>query len=595
MAWAYERAEKGNVALIGQVDLSGGGKFVLALGFGRGEWEAGHRAQASLLQGFEEARRSYLKGWTGWQEPLLLLKPPTKQARNLYRASAAVLRIHESKTFPGAMVASLATPWGAAHGDHDKGYHLVWPRDMVQTVGAMIAIGAHEDAHRILRYLHATQEADGHWTQNMFVAGQPSWTGIQLDETAFVILLVDLARREKAIEKQDLARFWPMVRRAAGYLVRHGPVTPMDRWEEQAGYFASTMAVEIAALLVAGDLAVEEGEKEAASYLRETADAWNAAIDGLIYVTGTDLAREAGVDGHYVRYAGPDQRMAEAPAAGEAELKNHPKGHPKIRLDQLVSPDALLLVRFGLRAADDPRILSTVKVIDHLLKADTPHGPCWHRYNDDGYGEHEDGSPYDGTGIGRRGRCSPASAAITKWQRAATPKRASWSPPWDRSPTIRGCCPNRSGTRPISRNAACSWAGRPGRPCRWSGRTRNTSSCSARCATARCSTCRPSRSSATSSSRRDRRTCSGASSSPAGPWRRGKTLRIELHAPAVVRWSSDDWKTHKDAATRDTGLGIHLFDLPTKRLKSGTEIVFTIRWTEDDRWEGKDFRMTVPV
>ena len=59
------------------------------------------------------------------------------------------------------------------------------------------------------------------------------------------------------------------------------------------------------------------------------------------------------------------------------------------------------MVRFGLRPADDPRILDTVKVIDALLKIDTPKGPIWHRYNDDGYGEHEDGSPFDGTGIGR--------------------------------------------------------------------------------------------------------------------------------------------------------------------------------------------------
>lgn len=66
-----------------------------------------------------------------------------------------------------------------------------------------------------------------------------------------------------------------------------------------------------------------------------------------------------------------------------------------------MSPDALALVRFGLRAADDPRILNTVRVIDALLKVDLPAGPCWHRYNDDGYGEHEDGRPFDGTGVGR--------------------------------------------------------------------------------------------------------------------------------------------------------------------------------------------------
>jgi glucoamylase len=67
----------------------------------------------------------------------------------------------------------------------------------------------------------------------------------------------------------------------------------------------------------------------------------------------------------------------------------------------LVSPDALALVRFGLRAADDPRILGTIKVIDSLLKVETPTGPSWHRYNDEGYGEHPNGDPLDGTGVGR--------------------------------------------------------------------------------------------------------------------------------------------------------------------------------------------------
>jgi glucoamylase len=32
---------------------------------------------------------------------------------------------------------------------------------------------------------------------------------------------------------------------------------------------------------------------------------------------------------------------------------------------------------------------------------ETPAGPLYHRYNGDGYGEHEDGEPFDGTGIGR--------------------------------------------------------------------------------------------------------------------------------------------------------------------------------------------------
>ena len=82
-------------------------------------------------------------------------------------------------------------------------------------------------------------------------------------------------------------------------------------------------------------------------------------------------------------------------------MKNVSAAEDTRSASHLVSPDALALVRFGLLGAEDPRIRDTAKVVDALLKVDTPAGPMWHRYNDDGYGEHEDGAPFDGTGIGR--------------------------------------------------------------------------------------------------------------------------------------------------------------------------------------------------
>ncbi len=235
-----------------------------------------------------------------------------------------VMRVHESKTFPAALIASLAVPWGEARDDSDMGYHLVWPRDMVNTVGGLLAIREHEHARRVLFYLYVTQEADGHWPQNMFLDGRPCWHGVQLDETAFVILLVGMARQQRALRDDDLTFLWPMVRQAAGFLVRNGPLTPMDRWEETPGYYASTLAVEIAALLVAAEVADMQGERELGAFLRETADAWNDAIEPLLYVRGTELARAAGVDGYYVRFANPEQMQAPAPAYGNVTIPNHP-------------------------------------------------------------------------------------------------------------------------------------------------------------------------------------------------------------------------------------------------------------------------------
>src|SRR5262249_6500059 len=196
-------------------------------------------------------------------------------------------------------------------------------------------------------------------------------------------------------------RFWPMVRLAATFLLRCGPVTDQDRWEEDGGYSPFTLAAEIAALLAAADLAEANGEASAAIFLRETADDWNEQIEWWTYAKGSELARRLGIEGYYVRIVPPDCATAASPTEGFVPIKNRPPGESDARAAAIVSPDALALVRFGLRAPDDPRILDTIRAIDALLKVDLPNGPCWHRYNADGYGEHEDGSPFDGTGVGR--------------------------------------------------------------------------------------------------------------------------------------------------------------------------------------------------
>src|SRR5439155_225012 len=363
---------------------------------------AGCQALASLRGDFESTRDEYLDGWRRWQESLLPLDTGTKRPRDLYRVSTAALRTHEAKQFGGGIIASLSVPWGFAKSDDDiGGYHLVWPRDLVETAGALLAAGAHADARRVLYYLQVTQEADGHWPQNMWLDGESFWGGVQLDETAFPILLVDLARRSEALGADEVARLWRMVRRAAGFIVRNGPVTQQDRWEEDPGYSPFTLAVVIAALLVAADLADGNGEPRVAAYLQETADIWNASVERWTYVTGTELSRRVGVEGYYVRIAPPEAAQAASALYGFVPIKNRPPEHSEEPAAQIVSPDALALVRFGLRAAEDPRVLNTVRVIDALLEVNTPGGPAWHRYNGDGYGEHEDGAPFDGTGVGR--------------------------------------------------------------------------------------------------------------------------------------------------------------------------------------------------
>ena len=169
----FERAENGNVAISGTLDLAAqDGRAVLAIGFGSLPEEAGLRALLSLQQPLEPALEHYCSGWRRWQAELLPLDEPRRgDGLNRYRVSTAVLSTHRDET-SGAIIASLSIPWGFSKSDDDLGgYHLVWPRDLVETAGGLLAAGATASAKAVLDYLVATQEADGHWSQNSWLDG----------------------------------------------------------------------------------------------------------------------------------------------------------------------------------------------------------------------------------------------------------------------------------------------------------------------------------------------------------------------------------------------------------------------------------------
>ena len=130
------------------------------------------------------------------------------------------------------------------------------------------------------------------------------------------------------------------------------------------------------------------------------ADDWNAQIESWTVARGSDLAQKMGVDGYYVRVAPANTLLGEEALNEHLPIKNRVQ-EPGLSAAEQVGTDFLQLVRFGLRQADDPLVINTLKVVDELLKVDTPSGPAWHRYNGDGYGEHADGTPFNGTGIGR--------------------------------------------------------------------------------------------------------------------------------------------------------------------------------------------------
>lgn len=61
----------------------------------------------------------------------------------------------------------------------------------------------------------------------------------------------------------------------------------------------------------------------------------------------------------------------------------------------------LELVRQGIYPANSPSITSSLPVVDAALGETIKGNQFWHRYNPDGYGEHANGSDYDGSGIGQ--------------------------------------------------------------------------------------------------------------------------------------------------------------------------------------------------
>jgi glucoamylase len=350
----------------------------------------------------------------------------------------------------------------------------------------------------------------------------------------------------------------------------------------------------VAALLIAADIADAQDEATIAQYLRETADAWNANIEQWTYVQGSDVAKQVGVEGHYVRIVPPRTGQHDgSPFNNIVYVKNRPAGDRAVPVTDLISVDALALVRFGLRAPDDPHILNTVKAIDALLKINTPFGPTWHRYNSDGYGEQEDGAPFDGVGIGRgwplltgerahyelaAGRRDVAEKLLHTMEAFAGNGGLLPEQVWDADDIpdkglYRGR-PSGSAMPLVWTHAEYVKLRRSLRDGRVFDMPRQA----------------------------HQRYVVKKTGSPYAIWRfntrsrhlpAGKTLRIEVHDPALVHWSSDGWQTTNDNNTHDTSLGVHIVDLPVRDLPEGSSISFTFYWPQANRWENSDFSVAV--
>jgi glucoamylase len=198
------------------------------LAFGAGRHDAVVTLLQSLGDPFAHRRQRFIEQWERACKNLLPIKKKVAgDGGRLYHASQSLLLAHEDKTYPGAMIASLSIPWGESRGDDDiGGYHLVWTRDMVNSATGLLAAGNTETPLRSLIYLACSQLPDGGFHQNFWINGDSYWTGIQLDEVAFPIMLAWRLHESNALRDFDP---YPMVLRAAAYLVRQGPVNAGKR------------------------------------------------------------------------------------------------------------------------------------------------------------------------------------------------------------------------------------------------------------------------------------------------------------------------------------------------------------------------------
>ncbi len=368
LAARYARAENGNVVQL--ASLNPGKRFTLALAFGETSRQALEHAQASLRKGFALAEQEYRKGWHSFLVPLKKVEP---RYETQYNMAAMVLKGLEDKTHRGAMIASPSNPWGAganANEANTTGYHAVWARDLYHVATAFYLMGDSESANRALDFLFQVQQKeDGSFPQNSRVNGRAIGGALQLDQIGLAIVLAS------QLGRTDRHTWSKHIKPAADLLVRKGPATEQERWEEESGHSPATTAAVIAGLICAERIAGLNQEEDAARTYRKTADDWALRIE-------QRLATINGPHGNGNYFLRINQN--EDPNDG-APLEINSNGGV---YDERTIVDAgfLELVRLGIRSPGNRLIRKSLEVIDRVIKTETPNGSAWYRYNHDAYG-----------------------------------------------------------------------------------------------------------------------------------------------------------------------------------------------------------------
>ncbi len=421
--------KKGNVAFTLQMPVMNKGEskvWNIVLGFGEDTLASGKAATETMTRGYAKVLANFNGEGSaiGWEDYLHSLPKLTQlsdtatDGGKLLFTSAMVLKAQEDKTHAGAFIASLSNPWGEIKSAKSSttGYKAVWPRDFYQVAMAMLALGDRESPKVAFEYLEQVQVTEktpgykgveGWFLQKTHVDGEIEWVGVQLDQTAMPIMLGWRLWKEGVLNADEIIHWYNlMLKPAAQFLVHGGAVnilwndttikplqTQQERWEEQGGYSPSTTAAIIAGLVSAADIATLADDYENAQLYLATADRFSAELEALMFTTQGSINNSEVNGHHYLRI----NSNRDPNDHSSLEVRN---GQTITDESTVIDGGFLELVRYGVRAANDPYILETLPEYDSGKLPDplrvkyefTFPGvegtfPGWRRYGIDGYGE----------------------------------------------------------------------------------------------------------------------------------------------------------------------------------------------------------------
>ncbi len=371
----YTAADNGNVEQTALLDLSHSGDLTLTLGFGNQQSQAVSAAQASLRQPFGAIRTRFEAGWEQYDTRLVAPSLTFSRAlRDEYYLNVNVLKASEDKTFIGAEIAGLASPWGqavAANTTSDSffgSYREVFARDLYEAWTGFYLDGDWSTARDLVNFLFDKQQlADGSMPRNSLLNGKvaPDTGGVQLDEASYPIIMAD------QMGMTDASLYTNHIKLAADFIIAHGPSYGVERWEEQSGYSPSTIAAEIAGLVAAAHIAQANHDVQSANVWLGVADDWQRSIESYAVTTTGSLAKHP----YYIRLS----KTGDPNAAISYNLGN---GGATVDQRDVVDAGFLELVRLGLKPYNNTAISESLPVVDATIETNSckKYGQIFHAY-----------------------------------------------------------------------------------------------------------------------------------------------------------------------------------------------------------------------